>query len=48
VLIAEEVCRTAGMAADALSRREVPIRGRDKTMEVRVAERASQMAAVTV
>jgi hypothetical protein len=36
------------MAADALSRRRLPIRGRDKTMEVRVAERASQMAAVTV
>jgi adenylate cyclase len=46
VLIAEEVCRTAGLAPDALSTREIPIRGRDRPMSVRVAERANLVSAV--
>ena len=37
-LIAEEVCRTAGLAPDTSSTRESPIRGRDRPMSVRVAE----------
>ncbi len=42
-VIAEEVCRTAGFAAEALTAREVPIRGRVKPMLIRVAVRASQL-----
>lgn len=48
VLIAEEVCRTAGLEPDPASTRDVPIRGRDKPMKVRVAEHANLLAAVTV
>ena len=34
-VISEEVCATAGIAADALPRSEVTIRGRDEPMIVR-------------
>ena len=44
VVIAEEVCRVAGLATDALSTREVAIRGRDRSMTVRVAERANLLS----
>jgi adenylate cyclase len=47
VVVSEEVCHAAGMAPDALSRREVSIRGRARPLTVRLAERASQVAAVT-
>ena len=46
VVISEEVCRAAGLAADALSTREVAIRGRDRSMTVRIAERAYLLSAV--
>jgi adenylate cyclase len=48
VIIAEEVCRLAGLAADPPSTREVPIRGRDRPMTVRVAEQASLRSALAV
>jgi adenylate cyclase len=48
VVIAEEVCRTAGLAPDALSTREVAIRGRERPMTVRLAERANLLTAVAV
>jgi len=44
VVISDEVCRTAGLAADALSAREVAIRGRDKPIVVRVAEHATMLS----
>jgi adenylate cyclase len=44
VVISEEVCRAAGLASDALSTREVAIRGRDRSMTVRIAERASLLS----
>jgi adenylate cyclase len=48
VVISEEVCRTAGLAPDALATREVPIRGRDRPMTIRLAERANLLSAVAV
>lgn len=48
VLISEEVCHAAGLAPDALSRREVTIRGRDRSIAVRLAERASLLSALSV
>jgi adenylate cyclase len=48
VVLAEEIFRTAGLAPDALATREVRIRGRDKPMVVRLAERAKLLAAVAV
>jgi adenylate cyclase len=48
VLISEEVCHAAGLAPDALSRREVTIRGRDRSIAVRIAERASLLSALGV
>ena len=47
-LIAEDVFRTAGLAPDASSTRELPIRGRDRPMSVRVAERANLISAAAV
>jgi adenylate cyclase len=35
--VSEEVCNTAGIAPDALTRIEVSIRGRDEPMTVRTA-----------
>jgi len=46
-LIAEEICRTAGLAPDASSTREISIRGRDRPIMVRLAERANLIAAAT-
>jgi len=46
VVVSDEVCRTAGLAADALSAREVAIRGRDQPMVVRIAERATMLRTV--
>jgi len=48
VVLSEEVFRTAGLAPDALATREIRIRGRDRPMTVRLAERAKQLAAVVV
>jgi adenylate cyclase len=48
VVISEEVCRTAGLSPDALATREVPIRGRDRPMTVRLAERATMLSAAAV
>ncbi len=36
VVIADEVCRAAGLAEDALTRTEVQIRGQEKRMAVRI------------
>lgn len=47
VALSEEVCRNAGLAPDALATREVPIRGRDGPLTIRVVERASMIAAET-
>jgi adenylate cyclase len=46
VVIAEDVCRAGGLSPDALSTREVAIRGRDKSLTVRVANRGHQIADV--
>jgi adenylate cyclase len=48
VIISEEVCHAAGLAPDALSKREVAIRGRDDAITVRVAERAHLLRALAV
>ena len=37
-VISDEVCKTAGLAGDALARAEVEIRGHDETMTVRTAK----------
>ncbi len=46
VVIAEDVCQAAGLAADALSTREMPIRGRDRSITVRVVKRGHLLAGV--
>jgi adenylate cyclase len=46
VIISEEVCVRAGLAADALVIREVEIRGRTDPMHVRTAEEAKALAAL--
>ena len=48
VVFSEDVCRTAGLASDALATREVPIRGRDRPLRVRLAQHASLLSAATV
>ena len=48
VVIAEDVCRMAGLAADPPATREVPIRGRDRPMTVRVAEPANLRSALAI
>ena len=48
VVISEEVFRLAGLAPDALATRELPIRGRDTPISVRVAERANLVSAVAI
>ena len=45
VLISEEVCRRAGLAPDALSTREVSIRGRSVLLGVRAAQEARLVSA---
>ena len=44
VVLSEEVCVTAGIAADALGRAQVAIRGRDEPMVVRTAEDPTVLA----
>jgi adenylate cyclase len=46
VILSEEVCRTAGLAGDALPRQEVAIRGRTEPMVVRYATSAKVLAPV--
>ena len=45
-VIAEEVCRNAGLPPDPASTREVTIRGRDRPLTVRLAQGASLVPAV--
>jgi adenylate cyclase len=45
VVIAEDVCRRAGLAPDPGSTREVPIRGRDAALAIRLAERTQPLRA---
>jgi len=47
-ILSDEVCRTAGLAPDALTTREVSIRGRGKAMTVRLAEHANLLSAAAV
>jgi adenylate cyclase len=46
VIISDEVCVAAGLAADALAARELEIRGRTDPMHVRIAEEAKALAAL--
>ena len=46
VIVSEEVCKTAGIPADALTRTEVVIRGRDETMMVRTAADPTVLASL--
>jgi adenylate cyclase len=46
VVISEEVCRRAGLPIDALATREVPIRGRDEPLLVRLAVRANLVSSI--
>ena len=46
VLIAEDVCRRAGVGANALSTREIAIRGRDEPLSVRTAAEARLVGAL--
>jgi adenylate cyclase len=44
--VSEEVCKTGGIAADALTRTEVSIRGRDRPMTVRTAADPTVLASL--
>jgi len=46
VIVSEEVCRTAGLAPDALTRTEVAIRGRNQPMIVRTAADPTVLASL--
>ena len=46
IIVSEEVCKTAGIAADALARTEVSIRGRDEPMTVRTAADPTVLASL--
>jgi adenylate cyclase len=46
IIVSEEVCKTAGIATDALSRTEVSIRGRDEPMTVRTAADPTVLASL--
>jgi adenylate cyclase len=46
IIVSEEVCKTAGIAADALTRAEVSIRGRDEPMTVRTAADPTVLASL--
>jgi adenylate cyclase len=48
VVVSEDVCRKARLATDALRTREVAIRGRDRPITVRLAERAALRSAAVV
>ena len=45
-VIAEEVCRNAGLPPDPSATREVTIRGRDRALTVRLAKGASLVSAM--
>jgi adenylate cyclase len=46
IIVSEEVCKTGGIAADALTRTEVSIRGRDEPMTVRTAADPTVLASL--
>jgi len=46
IIVSEEVCKTAGIAADALARTEVSIRGRDEPLTVRTAADPTVLASL--
>ncbi len=46
VILAEDVFLTAGLVPDALAKRDVPIRGRDGPMTIRLAAKASALSAL--
>jgi len=46
IIVSEEVCKTAGIATDALTRIEVSIRGRDEPMTVRTAADPTVLASL--
>ena len=46
LIVSEEVCKTAGIAPDALTRTEVSIRGRDEPMTVRMATDPTVLASL--
>ncbi len=46
LIVSEEVCKTAGIAADALKQTEVAIRGRDEPMTVRMATDPTVLASL--
>jgi adenylate cyclase len=46
IVVSEEVCQTAGIAADALARTEVSIRGREEPMTVRTATDPTVLASL--
>jgi adenylate cyclase len=46
IIVSEEVCKTAGIAPDALTRAEVSIRGRDEPMTVRTAADPTVLASL--
>jgi adenylate cyclase len=46
VVISEEVCRSAGVAPDSLTRTDVPIRGRDQPMTVYTAADPTLLASL--
>ena len=46
IIVSEDVCKTAGIAADALTRTEVSIRGRDEPMSVRMATDPTVLASL--
>ena len=43
-ILSDEVCSTAGLAPDAMTTREVSIRGRGKPMMIRLADHASTLS----
>jgi adenylate cyclase len=44
--VSEEVCKTAGIASDTLTRTDVSIRGRDEPMTVRTAADPTVLASL--
>jgi adenylate cyclase len=46
IIVSEEVCKTAGIAPDALTRTEVSIRGRDEPMTIRTAADPTVLASL--
>jgi len=46
VIMSEEVCKTAGLSTEVLTRTNVEIRGHDEPMEVRTAEDPTVLASL--